>query len=181
MEDKKIYLKCSDCLGIVCMDKNLVPVSYLGYDSGLVCGLCGGKYKVMGEVKGKQLINRESVCKCDERCVDAQGPICSCGCGGKNHGSGIMGYIEIEKSVGNIPKVNPKLNGKLESAIEYRMAVEKIDGIWPERWTNSGWLERSDWELKRNCQNIYQEIKNGKNHKNRMGKTVILIDILNKI
>lgn len=33
--------------------------------------------------------NSEGERRCDARCYDAQGPVCDCICGGRNHGAGL--------------------------------------------------------------------------------------------
>jgi len=33
--------------------------------------------------------------RCDAKCYDAQGPVCKCICGGRNHGAGVKKGMDI--------------------------------------------------------------------------------------
>ena len=51
------------------------------YELNIKCGHCGNPMK-HNDVFA--LLNEER--DCDDRCIFALGPVCSCGCGGPNHG-----------------------------------------------------------------------------------------------
>lgn len=37
--------------------------------------------------------------RCDARCYDAQGPVCKCICGGRNHGAGVHKGMDFTRDL----------------------------------------------------------------------------------
>lgn len=97
----RYYYKCKFCLGVFAYDFSegqVVP----GHDM-ITCGICRTKLNYMGKVSEDQtaLETERTLCKCDKRCTDAQGPICNCECKSANHGKGVAGYtvITVEENI----------------------------------------------------------------------------------
>ena len=72
--------RCCDCLDVVFTVESA---------KGAAC-VCGGYVEFLGRVEGMRLTELRAECPCDERCTSARGPNCDCGCGGKNHGKGLV-------------------------------------------------------------------------------------------
>jgi hypothetical protein len=79
----------------------------------------------MGRVQqgdeGSRLVKDHVRCACDERCTSARGPLCSCGCGGKNHGAGMAAVIRFSTDAGAVPVVVARTPA-LEAAARARFA-----------------------------------------------------------
>jgi len=115
--EKRWYYKCGDCFATVCLDSQPIQPT---------CAVCGGIMRLMGEVRGTHDWTRtEKVCVCNEACVDASGPDCSCACGGINHGIGMKGYVEVDMESGKIvvtPPDHTNVEKHRQIAAEYRAA-----------------------------------------------------------
>jgi hypothetical protein len=71
------------------------------------CGVCAQLVEVMGRVERDRLVTDHTAAACDDRCICARGPICSCKCGGDHHGAGLMATIRYTVDRGAVPVVSP--------------------------------------------------------------------------
>ena len=178
MKTDRLYVRCSDCLG--------VSVA-IGIDSAVAhgdirCGICGGRIEAMGHVHENRLVTEHTVCKCDERCADATGPRCSCKCGGANHGHGMAGYIQVERDGGPATITPQKHHDKLRlRADEYRAAaasaLERIEAHvdnGPYLSKRAGeWVGHEGFAAFRRQQDRYRALadaRKGRTHKGRLNK-----------
>lgn len=126
------YYRCTDCLSVACSDRD---TKY--YDPAInrfaygLCGACGGRLEYMGHVVKERIYQTNYVCPCDARCTNAAGPSCSCNCGGKNHGSGLVVAVEVDS--GGIPtlRIDPKAAAK---AHKYRELLTAVDAAIAARF-----------------------------------------------
>lgn len=97
--DRHCY-RCNTCLCVyVCEQQEQSWPGRIVRDMG--CLVCGndGNVEYLGRIGlDKNLEKDDIVCKCDERCIWASGPICTCMCGGRNHQSGPEGYTQVLKT-----------------------------------------------------------------------------------
>ena len=127
------FYRCTDCLSVVATETAIKPVqvppSY-SYSYG-ECGACGGDVEYMGEVCRDHLQKTALVCACDDRCTSALGPICSCRCGGENHGTHRV--VEVVIEAGKVPKlmVPPDAKGKAD---EYRALLFEVVSALDSRY-----------------------------------------------
>lgn len=110
MKLRRVYVRCVDCLSV-----SVVEVESASDGEALrtarggcgECGLCHGPIEVMGVVALDRIWGAtEEVAVCNEKCVDAAGPNCSCHCGGANHGSGLT--REVLRRGSSVPRITPK-------------------------------------------------------------------------
>lgn len=126
------YYRCHDCLSVVMVDQSPRGFLYHYGNKYPVCGLCGGRLDYMGEVRRatpKTLTHAVEVCKCNELCVSARGPNCSCACNGEHHGVGLAtGYEIVHTAVGRVPRVTVPDSAKSREVVrEWREALAKFD------------------------------------------------------
>jgi len=166
----KYYYKCSDCLAVVCI---------IGRQACPICGICGGGMREMGEVRGAQSEHHHSECVCNEACVSAQGPDCSCSCGGVNHGIGMMGYYDVVDATGTVKITAPRNAEKhLAQAQEYRAAADaataRIQARYGDdcgRFARREWIaDKAIWSRINNDLADLHNAKLGKLHKSRVNK-----------
>lgn len=94
----RTYFRCRRCLTSVTLeDSRLAKI----WTETLRCQ-CGGGFERMGRVRKTCFGDVSSRCKCDARCTHASGPSCDCSCGGKNHGAGAAGFVEVWADKGQI-------------------------------------------------------------------------------
>lgn len=106
----RYFLRCSGCLEVMAVDSPAAPPM-------VKCGICGSVVECMGRVERDRLVEDHTACKCDERCTCARGPICSCKCGGENHGAGLAAVIHYTVDVGRVPLVLPASLSSRASAL----------------------------------------------------------------
>lgn len=116
----RFYFRCLTCLSVVALDLPERSPRATGREK-LSC-VCGGTFSVMGRVRQKELVEDRERSACDERCTNASGPLCSCSCGGPNHGTGRVRTVTIP--VGGIPTIEPlEPEAARERAREFLAAV----------------------------------------------------------
>lgn len=120
------YFRCPDCLAVAAVDADKNP-------GNVECSLCQVRMEPMGRVSKPLglLVRDEERCPCDERCTCANGPSCSCKCGGKNHGSGLV--VPFERVTGKIPQLRPPDPRAPARRDEWRRALEHAKEADPGR------------------------------------------------
>jgi hypothetical protein len=88
------YHKCDDCLTTFSSTERHIDL----------CD-CEGKVTFMGVVHGDKYVQTSNKAPCDGRCTHAMGPVCDCGCGGINHGTGRTVQTVIKE--GKVQVVDP--------------------------------------------------------------------------
>lgn len=99
------YFRCMDCLSTM-----------TSYETLVMCA-CDGLLVPMGQVYDKNYgeeINRPA---CDGRCTHSAGPICTCKCGGANHGTGKLVKTVVINGVVKVTEVDA---AALQRAQEWR-------------------------------------------------------------
>lgn len=162
------YYRCADCLEVCALDND-------GGLSRARCD-CGGCLQFMGRVCVDRLVKDEVRCACDYRCIDAQGPVCSCKCGGENHGSGKV--VEVVVDAGAVPIVRARwdLSERLRKVEAYRAAVaeaeKRIDrrtgGALSAMKAGQYVADKSAWWTATNAQKQLRHARELKVHKLRM-------------
>ena len=167
------FYRCCDCLTVSAADQNLEQKwDRTHWAPAATCGACGGPVENMGRVEGPRLVKDAELCPCDMRCTHAQGPKCSCKCGGENHGSGCMVPVKIDQ--GPLPVLaNPDTAKAKQTAEEYRAALAPLvaerDRINRKKeGAHHGWLERSDYNRLREVCRIINKAKELRTHAGRM-------------
>ncbi len=114
------YVRCRWCLAV-----GTVPGPAKAYfnDYDATCEACGERVEIMGRVKGSVLLHGTE-CPCDDRCTGARGPLCSCSCGGKNHGAGLS--CDRPHIAGGIPVLRFPKTGDVERGKRIRERVEAL-------------------------------------------------------
>lgn len=98
----RYFVRCPACLAVAALDADRTPY-------GVRCDVCHAPTENMGRVSVDHLVTEHTACKCDERCTCARGPICSCQCGGKNHGVGLLaGTVIVQTPAGPVPQLTPR-------------------------------------------------------------------------
>jgi hypothetical protein len=164
---RRHYFRCHDCLMTVCIDLQ-------NRRDDLMCGICNGRLEWMGQVQGQRYHHIVEVCDCNEICQQAQGPKCTCRCGGENHGK--MKYHTYISAIGQI-HVTPEGDTEkhLAIALEYRAAVDAaIDRIHSlphyNDYCNRVWLDRAAWDKIHNAEYQLNAARKGKMQKSRIAK-----------
>lgn len=116
------FYRCTGCLEVVALDAQLrMEYSH----SVATCSTCGQHFESMGRVTDNRLWSDKTECVCDDRCTSARGPICTCSCGGENHGCGMAGYITVSTVIGAAPQVTmPTTKGREKALAQYREFAE---------------------------------------------------------
>jgi hypothetical protein len=115
------YYRCSDCLGVWAVD---------GPQIKEICCDCDGIWLHMGMVVEERLKEEKTKSACDARCTHASGPKCNCFCCGKNHGSGKVVLIWVDK--GGIPRAQgllDRIKERREIADKWREALSLAEKI----------------------------------------------------
>lgn len=94
--EERHYWRCVGCCLPVVLPGGIDPQGVNGRP-GAECGICGWReWSYMGKVWGASVHESSRLeCVCNELCVTAAGPECSCRCEGANHGVGLAGYFEV--------------------------------------------------------------------------------------
>lgn len=98
----RYYYRCTGCLEVVALTEKLPTENFATIAR---CGTCAQRFEFMGRVERDRLVFDAVACKCDDRCTSARGPLCSCSCGGVNHGAGMAGYVDYTIDQGAVPTV----------------------------------------------------------------------------
>lgn len=156
------FWKCDDCLRVVATDVELAGVDPR-------CGACEGRMDRMGRVSGERLVKDEVRCPCDARCTGAKGPLCSCSCGGENHGSGMVEEVAID--AGAVPVIGKQTNAEcMAIADEWRAALAPLaaerDALLREK--QAGWIERAKFDRLCELGRLIGHARNLRTHKGRM-------------
>ncbi len=121
---ERTYWRCRHCLlPFVLLNPQAIP-------SGGTCGCCGSQsFDYMGKVQviKQKPGNLAQGCRCNESCAKAQGPRCTCACGGLHHGTGMDARFQHDTAsctrilIPAAPKT--QLRAK-DRAIEWRAALQ---------------------------------------------------------
>jgi len=159
----RYFVRCTVCLAVSAIDEHPASV--------MQCGLCAGTLETMGRVERDRLVRDELLCPCDDRCTSARGPICTCKCNGKNHGSHLL--VSVTRDVGKVPTVTPT-HGREQARInaaEYRAAREallaRLDTL-RNRKAAAGWLDGADYRELRALQAANRKAHEARDHRARM-------------
>lgn len=127
------FYRCTDCLSVVATDTAIqtVRVPPNGMYSYGECGACNWAIEYMGEVCRDHLQKTALVCACDDRCTSALGPVCSCRCGGENHGTNRV--VEVVIEVGKLPRLMVPPDAKVK-ADEYRALLAEVRAVLDARY-----------------------------------------------
>ena len=119
------FYRCEDCLSVVATEVAIRPTYKPGtyYPQYANCDACGGDIEYMGQVCRDHLEKTALVCACDDRCTSALGPMCSCRCGGENHGTNRV--VEIVIETGKLPRLLVPPDAKVK-ADEYRALLAEV-------------------------------------------------------
>jgi hypothetical protein len=106
MKINRHYYKCNVCLSTFVVENE--------NKQKLECFVCSSFtdsnifVEWMGRVEGDMYLKEEEKCACDERCTCARGPKCVCKCGGKNHGTGAVVLVVVEKGRAMVKATDPE-------------------------------------------------------------------------
>jgi hypothetical protein len=159
----RYFVRCTLCLAVSAIDEHPASV--------MQCGLCAGTLETMGRVERDRLVRDELLCPCDDRCTSARGPVCTCKCNGKNHGSHLL--VCVTRDAGKVPTVTPAL-GREQARInadEYRAARTAVLAILDTlraRKAATGWLDAADYRQLRALQAANRKAHEARDHRARM-------------
>ena len=103
----------------------------------------------MGRVHKDRLVQESARDACDNRCMGAKGPSCSCKCEGENHGAGILVIVTLGGDA-KVPILHPPDTGAAERGQAWRALCQetkraiaraypeleqKAQGKWIANWT----------------------------------------------
>jgi hypothetical protein len=88
------YFRCMDCLSTM-----------TSYETPVMCA-CDGLLVPMGQVYDKHYGEEVVRPACDGRCTHSAGPICTCKCGGANHGTGKLVKTVVINGVVKVTEVD---------------------------------------------------------------------------
>jgi hypothetical protein len=159
----RYFVRCTVCLAVSAIDEHPASV--------MQCGVCAGHLETMGRVERDRLVRDEHLCPCDDRCTSAKGPICTCRCNGKNHGSHLL--VTVTRDAGAVPTVTPARSREQARlfAIEYRAAREaaltRLD-TFTNRRQAAGWLDAADYREHRALSIALRKAHEAREHRARM-------------
>jgi hypothetical protein len=170
----RYFIRCTDCLSIGAVDADTMPNLF-----SVVCGACGGHLENMGRVEKDRLKFDGIKCACDDRCTSARGPICSCHCGGKNHGAGLLAYIRYTVDAGKVPTLTVPNTLKARRTVEeFRSAMAKLDAeldYWLTEKRTVGFLPAASFNRLRLVQSTRIAAYKAREHQSRMRKLYAVI------
>lgn len=174
----RYFYRCTGCLEVVALADKLA-MEYSG--TVAKCGTCDQRFDYMGRVTRDRLLMDTTQCACDDRCTCARGPICSCSCGGENHGAGMAGYITVITDIGAAPKVTmPDTKSKTKALaqwLEYSelrtVALAALDRL-SDRRKRGEFLPRSEWDRMVQLRQALGKASKAKSHAGRI-KTLAAI------
>lgn len=159
----RYFVRCTTCLVVSAIEEPPASV--------MECGLCAGRLENMGRVERDRLVRDEHLCPCDSRCTAARGPICTCRCNGKNHGSNLL--VTITRDIGKVPTVTPR-TGREQArlfAAEYTAAraaaLARLDML-TNRKKATGWLDSADYREHRALVAALRKACEAREHRARM-------------
>ena len=157
------FVRCTTCLAVSAVDEH----PNLG---DWRCGICGGSFENMGRVERDRLIHEHLAAICDDRCTNARGPLCSCKCGGKHHGSHRV--VRVVRDAGKVPTVTPS-TGRDQcrlNAEEYRRmraaALALLDPLLASR--RRGYLPAAEYDRMRTLQAALRKAHEARTHRARV-------------
>jgi hypothetical protein len=159
----RYFVRCTTCLAVSAIDEHPASV--------MQCGLCAGTLETMGRVERNRLVRDEYLCPCDDRCTSARGPLCTCKCSGKNHGSNLL--VHVIRDAGKVPTVTPALGREQArlNADEYRaarLALLALLDTLRNRKAAAGWLDVADYNQLRALQAANRKAHEARDHRARM-------------
>jgi hypothetical protein len=157
------FIRCTTCLAVSAVEEhpNL---------SDWRCGICGGSFENMGRVEKDRLIHEHLAAICDDRCTSARGPLCSCKCGGKHHGSNLM--VRVVRDAGKVPTVTPSSGRdqcRLNAEEYHRMraaALALLDPLLASR--RRGYLPAAEYDRMRTLQGALRKAHEARTHRARL-------------
>jgi hypothetical protein len=157
------FVRCTTCLSVSAIDEQM--------PHGTTCGLCAGNLELMGRVERDRLVRDEHLCPCDDRCTSARGPLCSCKCGGKNHGSNVV--VHVTRDAGPVPTITPARDrdqARLRAG-EYldsrALLLAQLD-VLLARKRSGEFMPRQDFERMRQLQHANNKAHHAREHKTRL-------------
>lgn len=157
------FTRCTTCLGIAAVDERPSIGEWQ-------CGICGGQLENMGRVEKDRLIHEQLAAICDDRCTNAIGPLCSCKCGGKHHGS--KRVVRVVRDAGPVPTVTPAI-GREQCRInadELRRtraaALALLDPLLASK--SRGYLPTGEYARMRSLQAALRKSHEARTHRARM-------------
>lgn len=153
----RYFFKCSRCLLRFTGDVE-------GRNSPNVeaCPVCANlRVECLGSTMGRIVMT----VPCNDKCVFAIGNDCSCSCGGKNHGSGLL--VPVIRGVVDFAGV--RLPGLQETAMNYAAYAQRLQSLKdspPERFRVAiaaqkagGWLPQGHYDTLCEWKNLIHKIK----------------------
>ena len=168
---RRYFYRCFGCLEVTALADQL-PMTFS--QSIAVCENCGQHFEYMGRVQRDHLVMDETKCKCDDRCLSAKGPLCSCSCGGENHGAGMAGYITVPREVGAVPVVSLTGKHREKAAAQYREFHAAIQAVlaaidaYSTRRAQGEFLPRDQWCRWQDMRQALRKARKAKTHASRM-------------
>lgn len=100
MTNNRFFFRCSQCLFRFAADVEGLRPPVVG-----ACPVCSNQWvKCLGATKGVLSIG----VPCNDKCVFAEGPDCSCSCAGRNHGSRLL--VPVVRNVIDFKRSFPRLD-----------------------------------------------------------------------
>lgn len=125
MRDMKLFFyRCEICLNVASTQEQAKEC------------FCGGLLSFMGYTKRdpKVLLDTSLATPCSTLCTDAAGPCCNCACGGAHHGTGRM--VEVERVVGQAPKLKSVNQKSLDRAAEFLALTDYFNEYMTKKFGN---------------------------------------------
>lgn len=120
------FFRCFECCNVFALEGPPAPTSK-GWNgvrlpgamcptwiAGVRCDCGSGRLDWMGRVEADKVVRAVDRCPCDSRCTHAFGPMCSCSCGGLNHGTARVVRVVV---VNDVPTV-------VDEGLEARLAAK---------------------------------------------------------
>ncbi len=170
------FLRCTGCLEVMALESDFEPNVFRTNPKAPTCGICGSTLENMGRVQRDRLVTDTMLCKCDDRCTSARGPLCQCACGGKNHGHGMAGYLRVSDDAGAVPVLLPQSETRIAAArirfAEYQAAVAPFRERHAEltERKREGWIPRDVFDRWLALDRLLADVRKAKIHSSRMKK-----------
>ena len=167
------YWKCNECLYAFTLKEGIRPD---------VCSCGSTKLESMGRVRKSHYERTDVHAPCDERCTNAQGPLCDCGCHGCNHGTKRLVQTVIRDGKVVVVDFDEKyITQGQEFRQALKLATERFEKKFGEdltKYRKGEWLkERNKWWQIRSADMLLRKIANYKLHKKRVEElTTFLVD-----
>ena len=118
------YHKCNDCL-----------TPFASTEPKIDTCDCLGSVTFMGIVHGDKYVQTANRAPCDGRCTQASGPVCDCGCGGVNHGTGRVVSTIVKE--GKVQVVDPSADiyDDMVRGNKFRELRDKAEEIFAKVFT----------------------------------------------